>query len=238
MRLNKKILQKSIKEITIIIPIYNEILAIKKNARSIIETFKKINNNYEVLFIESGSNDGSYNELKTIKKNNKKVRILREKKRNGYGSAIKHGFQNSKFSKICTFPIDNQYSAKQLVDILNRVKDDNVVTFREDKKVVGYRYLQSYIYKFFTKSILKLNFIDVNSLKILNKTDFPIFNSFSNNWTIDLEILYYMKVNNISYKEIGIKLNKRNIGKSKVRVFDVLFMFIGILKIKKSRIFN
>ena len=47
-----------------------------------------------------------------------------------------------------------------------------------------------------------------------------------------------LKAANKSAKEIGIKLNKRNICKSKVRVFDVLFMFIGILKIKKSRIFN
>ncbi len=231
MRSDKKVFQENIDSISIIIPIYNEEEAIKKNSEFFLKSFEKINCDYEVIFVESGSDDNSLLELKLLKK---KFRILifQEAKRNGYGSAIKLGFQNSKFKRICFFPIDDQYDAEELVEILNNSNSSNIITFRKSSYNGYFRKIQSNLYKKITKVLLNLKFIDINSLKIISKKHFENFSRFSNNWNIDLEILIYIQKNNIMYNEIGIKFKKRNIGNSKVNPLDVINMIVNLIKLK------
>ena len=131
--------------------------------------------------------------------------IFQEAKRNGYGSAIKLGFQNSKFKRICFFPIDDQYDAEELVEILNNSNSSNIITFRKSSYNGYFRKIQSNIFKKITKVLLNLKFTDINSLKIISKKHFENFSRFSNNWNIDLEILIYIQKNNISCKVVNCK---------------------------------
>ena len=231
MRSHKKIFQENINSTSIIIPIYNEEHAIIKNSEKILKSFKNIKVDYEVIFVESGSNDNSLAELKALEKKFK-ILIFQETQRNGYGSAIKLGFRNSKFKRICFFPIDDQYDAEELVKILNNSNCSNIITFRKSTFTGYFRKIQSYLFKSITKTLLNLKFIDINSLKILNRKDFPYFNRFSDNWNIDLEILIYIQKLNIMYEEKAISLKKRNIGDSKVSLFDTINIIFNLISLK------
>ena len=67
--------------LSVIIPCYNEETLVKKSFVSIFKALKysKISS-YEILFIDDGSVDKSLSIVKKLKKQNKKIKILRNKK--------------------------------------------------------------------------------------------------------------------------------------------------------------
>lgn len=225
---NTKIFQEDLNKISIIIPIHNESLAIQKNLINIIDSFKEIISDYEIIIVESGSTDNSRELLRQINKKNI-YRIVNEKNRNGWGSAIKIGIAHSKYNRVCFFPVDNQYSAVETASIINNFKG-NIITYRKKSKTSLYRKLQSKIFKKLIQLYLKLDFIDINSLKIISKKDFYNYRSFSDDWGIDQDILIIIQKNKLIYQEVGINIHQRNIGESKVNIMDIFNLFFSIFK--------
>ena len=80
--------------LSIIIPIYNEEKIILKNFNIINNFFKKSNIDYEILIIESGSTDNSKNICQNLLKNTS-VKLYSQQKREGWGSALKLGYNKS-----------------------------------------------------------------------------------------------------------------------------------------------
>ena len=74
---------------TIVIPAYNEISSIK----STISEIKKLPGNFEIIVIDDGSTDGTYEEAKKSG-----VKVLRHSVNRGYGATIKTGINNFIFS--------------------------------------------------------------------------------------------------------------------------------------------
>ena len=65
------------KLISIIIPAFNEEGNVKELSNRIENVFKTINKyDYEIIFVENGSTDNTFNTLKDIKTNNEKVKII------------------------------------------------------------------------------------------------------------------------------------------------------------------
>lgn len=218
------------RSVSIIIPIYNEEEAIKKNLQNILNSFSKINNLYEIIIIESGSEDRSKYLLNNFKSKN--VKVLHEDDRNGWGAAIKLGIKEAAHNRVSFFPIDNQYSADELTKIINNTVG-NVITYRINSQNNIFRNFQSLIFKKITNKFLNIEFRDINSLKIIDKSNL-INNEFANDWGIDQDILLHIYNNKIKYKEIGINLYKRNIGKSKTTFFDIFILLLKIINKKKS----
>lgn len=217
------------KSVSIIIPIFNEEEAIEKNLWGIINSFSRINSAYEIIIIESGSDDSSKRLLNNYKSKN--VKVIHEDNRNGWGAAIKLGIKEAVNERISFFPIDNQYSADELTKIINN-SIGNIITFRIGSQNTLFRNFQSLVFKKIVNKFLNINFKDINSLKIIDRS-YLINNEFANDWEIDQDILLHIHNNEIKYEEIGINLYKRNIGKSKTTFFDIFILLLKIINKKK-----
>lgn len=220
-----------IKSISVIVPVYNEIKNLRLNLKKIIFYIERHTKNYEILVIDSGSKDGSQKFLKNKSLKNKKINPIFQKKKEGWGSACKLGLKNAN-KKYCFFyPIDDQYKIEEIIDIC-KFNDDTTITFRKSNFLGIIKFIRSLIYKFLCKLIFKINFKDINSIKILKIKYFKnknILKKISNNWFFDLDILLLIKEKKIKYSEFPINLYAREHGQSNITLKVAFQMFIELL---------
>ena len=221
------------KSLAVIIPVYNEY----ENLRNINQVYISLSNskiNFQIIVVESGSTDNSKIYLNKFT-NKKKISILFQKKKEGWGSAVKYALKNVTKNYFVLFPIDNQYNINEIISHFTK-SQISVVTYRKFLNISKFRMFQSFIFKIICKFIYGLDFKDINSLKIIdyNKLIFKKkeINNFSDDWLIDLEFLIKIKKKKIKFVEKKLNVRERNIGESKVTKFDILKIIMKLIYFK------
>ena len=109
------------KNISIIIPVYNEELSIKslyfEIKKSIIDF-----NEYEIIFVNDGSTDKSANVINEILADNSKVILIDLNRNYGKSDALNEAFKLAQYDYIVTLDADLQddpNEIKKLVDMLD-----------------------------------------------------------------------------------------------------------------------
>jgi hypothetical protein len=221
------------KSLTVIIPVYNEY----ENLNNIYEVYNRLLKSkieFQVIIVESGSTDNSKKYLDRFKRY-QDILILYEKKRNGWGSAVKFALHKVTKKFFVLFPIDNQYNINEIIDyfIKNNI---SVVTYRNFLDISAYRTFQSIIFKNICKILFKLDFLDINSLKIIEYKKLfykkKYINNLSNDWSIDLEFLILIKKEKINFIERELNVKNREKGQSKVSKIDIFKMVIKLFYLK------
>ena len=225
--------------LSIVVPLYNEELIIKKNLEKIYNYFldKFI---FEIIVVNDGSIDDSLNIVE--KMNLKNITIINNQYNCGKGNAIKSGVLISRGDVVLITDADLSASIDQFITLYNKYLEgfDIVIASRskKDSKVLQRQSIQRVIagklFNFFIKNILNLNFKDTqcgfklfNGIAIRKLIKYSIINRFC----IDVEILYLGKKLDLMIHEIGIQW--KDDGISTVRLFrDSINMFFDLLRIK------
>ena len=92
------------KKISIIIPVYNEAESVAALHAEIVGVMKNLPNPYEVIFIDDGSTDGTFNALRVLSP----VKIIRFRKNFGQTAAMAAGFDYAQGEVIVTLDGDRQ----------------------------------------------------------------------------------------------------------------------------------
>jgi glycosyltransferase involved in cell wall biosynthesis len=208
------------KSISIITPIYNEELSLKKNFSKIYKFLIKNFSSFEIILIESGSSDKSSLLCKSYSKL-KNVKLLTQKKREGFGSAVRLGIKYVSGEYFCVVPIDLCFDLK-ILKILNKKKFDLLTSYRIKDNRTLFRLAQSYVYNIYIKLIFGLDFICINSVPKIFKSKFVKNKKlYSKGWTVDAEILFYYTGKNIQHHCVSSKIYDRKIGKSTIKISDI-----------------
>ncbi len=94
-------------QISVVVPVYNE----EDNLEPLIEEIEQALSGkfeYEIVYVNDGSNDGTLNKLTNLQKNKPHLRILHHKKSCGQSTAIHTGVHASKGEWIATLDGDGQ----------------------------------------------------------------------------------------------------------------------------------
>jgi dolichol-phosphate mannosyltransferase len=120
-------------ELSIIVPTYNE----NDNVELLVNKLRKALNgvDWEVIFVDDDSSDGTANLIKSIAKENKKVRILHRIGRRGLSSACVEGMLSSSASYLAVIDGDLQHDETILPEMLHYLKNEDLDI------VVGSRYV-------------------------------------------------------------------------------------------------
>lgn len=96
-------------EISIIIPVFNEEKNIKIIYGKLVELqcFKK-NQNFEIIFVNDGSEDHSAIELRALSKNDSKVKVITFSRNFGHQAALTAGIEFSKGNAVISMDCDLQ----------------------------------------------------------------------------------------------------------------------------------
>ena len=197
--------------ISVVMPVYNEAVTLPA-AVALIDRFLAAHfRDHEILLIESGSTDGSGAACDRLATSLPAVRVVHEGARNGYGSALQLGFQAATGDLVwmitadLPFPLD---AVLQAVPLLDRY--DVVLSYRSRDRRSIPRRVQSVVYNWLVKRLLRLPVRHVNSAFKLYKRDtlrsLPLA---SRTWFIDAEIVHGVVHGGIPFVEIPVALIDR-----------------------------
>ena len=123
-------------DISVVIPIYNEEENIKDLHAKLTNVLPSITENYEIIFVDDGSTDNSFNILKEINTEDKKVKAIKFRRNFGQSAAISAGFDYSKGDVIITMDGDLQNDPEDIPLLFKKINEgyDIVSGWRVDRK--------------------------------------------------------------------------------------------------------
>ena len=211
--------------ISIIIPFYNEKESIPVLINRLINTLKTIDEKWEIILVDDGSNDNSEFRVQNSE-SNKNIKLIKHKKKLGKGQALKTGIENSSGDTIVFMDGDLQDDPVDLPKLVEKINEgyDLVNGIREKRNDNLLVKFYSKIVFWFLKIFLNSPYIDINcGYKAFKKEVLKDFIFYGNNFRFFPLAVYY---NGFKVTEINVKNNKRKFGKSK---FGPNKLFTGLL---------
>ena len=123
-------------EISIVIPVYQEVENIPLLSEKLNDILSKQNRSYEVVMIDDGSTDGSWEALRKAADNYSCFRLIRLRRNFGQTAAISAGFKESKGEMIVTMDADLQNDPAEIPKLLDSIDKgfDVVSGWRRERK--------------------------------------------------------------------------------------------------------
>jgi len=106
------------KEVSIILPAYNEASRIEKCIREVTQAINAFSASYELIVAEDGSTDNTEKVVSNLLKSNPRLRLLHSPIRLGKGKAIKKALASAKGDIIVFMDVDLSTSLKYLPKIV------------------------------------------------------------------------------------------------------------------------
>ena len=110
-------------DISIIIPVYNEVEALPALHRELADVLGRLENSAEIFFIDDGSRDGSSAVLDKLALSDARVQVLHLRRNYGQTAAIMAGFQHCTGDVIIPMDADGQNDPADIPRLLNKVSE-------------------------------------------------------------------------------------------------------------------
>ena len=112
-------------EISIVVPLYNEGENVEELYASLHEAVKTLGREAEIIFIDDGSTDGTFELLSKIRKFDDNVRIIRLAKNFGQTAAMSAGFDYARGKIVVTMDGDLQNDPRDIPLLLEKIEEGN-----------------------------------------------------------------------------------------------------------------
>jgi len=117
-------------DLSIVIPLYNEDESIDELHSKIVSSLSNSSLNYEIIFIDDGSSDNSWNIIKDVTKRFHNTRAIRFLTNYGKSMALSAGFKSTRGEVVVTMDADLQDDPNEILQLYN-------VLINEDYHIVS-----------------------------------------------------------------------------------------------------
>ena len=236
--------QENSKILSIIIPVFNEINYVNKLFDQIKIYFDK--DNVEIIIVDDGSNDGSFETLSEIKE--KKTykflfKLIKLDINSGKGKAIQIGIKHSEGEYILLQDADLELDTKDAKEMF-----DMIISNKDIKCIFGSRYLSGKLKKnnyFFNSLVGKINSLIFNiffsqslsdvhcGLKILHRSVIEKIKLSVNDFGIEIDLASQIVRNHFYIYEFGVSYFFRSKAQGKkITWIDGLKSFYYLIKVR------
>lgn len=160
---------KSITELSIIIPVFNEEESILELAEEISGVMKDLSAGYELIFIDDGSRDSSYDKIKSLADKDSRINGVRFRRNYGKAAALSEGFRISKGKMIVTMDSDLQDDPAEIPVLMKKLDEgfDVISGWKKNRKDPWTKRFPSKIFNLVTRMMSGIKIHDFNcGLKI------------------------------------------------------------------------
>lgn len=160
-------------EISIVVPVYNEESLVDELCLRLKSVADTLNRSYEILIVDDGSDDGSFEKLKRICVTDKIFRLVRLTRNFGQQSAMLAGFRISRGEIVVQLDSDLQNPPEEIPKLLAALTEDvDLVTTVHKKRqdgllrVMGSKFLRGFGQMLFGHAV-KLN---LSSFRVMRRS--------------------------------------------------------------------
>jgi glycosyltransferase involved in cell wall biosynthesis len=111
-------------DISLVIPLYNEDESLRELHDWIDRVMKENNFSYEILFIDDGSKDKSWDVIEELKTTNPSVKGIKFQRNYGKSAALQVGFQACKGNVVITMDADLQDSPDEIPQLYHMIQKE------------------------------------------------------------------------------------------------------------------
>jgi glycosyltransferase involved in cell wall biosynthesis len=111
-------------DLSVVIPVYNEDESITELASWIEKVCNAAGLSFEILFIDDGSSDSSWNRIEQLTKNNSSIKGVRFRRNYGKAAALHTGFQEAAGDVIITMDSDLQDSPDEIPELYRMIRNE------------------------------------------------------------------------------------------------------------------
>ena len=148
---------------SIVIPFYNEEANVTSVINRVTSIMDNLSLNFEIIAVEDGSSDQTYNVLKLVRENNQHLKIIKFRRNFGQTQAMQAGIDNACGDVIITMDGDMQNDPSDIPDLLNKMEkgDYGVVSgWRKKRKDSALRCIPSHFANFLLRYVTGVNIHD------------------------------------------------------------------------------
>ncbi|MCS7277589.1 MAG: glycosyltransferase family 2 protein [Aquificaceae bacterium] len=122
--------------LSVVVPAYNEEENIPLLYQKLKEVLQRLGEDYEIIFVDDGSTDRTWEKLKEIAQKDKKVKLIRFRRNYGQTAAMYAGFQHASGEVIISMDADLQNDPEDIPRLLEKIQEgyDIVSGWRKDRK--------------------------------------------------------------------------------------------------------
>ena len=112
-------------DISVVVPLYNEAESLPELMAWIRRVMEDNNYSYEVIFVDDGSNDNSWNVIRQLREINPTVKGIKFQRNYGKSAALNEGFKKVKGEVVITMDADLQDSPDEIPELRRMVLEEN-----------------------------------------------------------------------------------------------------------------
>ncbi len=216
-------------KISVVVPIYNEKDNVAILHKKIKDVMVKNSYDYEIIFVDDGSSDGTFEVMQQLAKEDKNLKIIRFRRNFGQTAAMAAGFDYAKGDVIVSLDGDLQNDPEDIPALLKKIEEgyDVVSGWRKNRQDEKKRVAFSKVANWLIGKITKVNLHDYGcSLKAYRSDVAKNLHMYGE---LHRFIPVLANIYGASITEIPVKHHPRQFGESKYNLSRTFRVIVDLI---------
>jgi glycosyltransferase involved in cell wall biosynthesis len=152
-------------EVSVILPVLDEVESLGVLHRELTEALQRLGRSYEIIFVDDGSRDGSFQSIEKLRLEDPRVRGVQLRRNFGKAAALAVGFGEAQGDVVVTLDADLQDDPAEIPKLLARLEDgfDLVSGWKQDRQDPRSKTWPSRLFNWVTGFLTGVRLHDFNS---------------------------------------------------------------------------
>jgi len=215
-------------DLSVVIPVFNEEEVLPGLFNKLLPSVKKISENYEILLIDDGSRDKSFDIITSFTKEDHRIKGIRFARNFGQHAAISAGLKKSKGNIVVTMDADLQNPPEEITKLIEGLKEGyDLVWGRFEGRQHGlFRKMGSSFAKYVLKNIMGGMNTNISTFRAIDRTLVKKLDLLNENSRFIDGLFIWMGARS---KVIPVKHNSRLKGKTKYNLYKLIRLWFDMV---------
>ena len=209
-------------QVSVVIPMFNEELVLHEFYPRLKKEAESWGKSYELLFVDDGSTDNSFELMSEWKKKDSNIRIVKFTRNFGQQAAVLAGFRQSRGNIIVQIDSDLQNPPEEISRLLGAFTDevDLVVTIPRKRRDSSLRIIGSKVLHYFAQTLFGNRFtLNLSSFRAMRRSVIEKIDQCQDRSRYMAVLMSWMAVPTV---HVEVDHNPRKIGQTKYGVLPLL----------------